>query len=38
MSGIEELGNCEVIWNIERSCSDRQGHGGNEGTFGNWAR
>lgn len=38
MRGIEELGNREIIWNIERSCSDRRGHGGSDGTLCVWAR
>jgi len=36
MRGIKELGNCEIIRNIERSCSDRR-HGGDERTAGDWA-
>jgi hypothetical protein len=34
MRVIEELGNCEIIRNIEKACSDIRGHGGDEGTRG----
>ena len=34
MRGIKKLRNCEIIRNTERSCSDRRGHGGSEGSLG----
>ena len=34
MRDIKKLRNCEIIRNTERSCSDRRGHGGSEGSLG----
>ena len=30
MRAVKELGNYDIIRNIERTCSDIRGHGGNE--------
>jgi len=34
MRGVGELWYREIVWDIERACYDRRGHGGDEGSHG----
>jgi hypothetical protein len=34
MRTVKELGNCDIIRNIEKTCSDIRGHGGTREPFG----
>jgi hypothetical protein len=37
MRAVKELGDCDIISDIDKTCSDIRGHGGNERTLCGWA-